>query len=203
MSKPQNNKELVRVGHEVAKAMSADTPIIEIAKMMSRLAERLDCTTVALHATQAQRDLMAAENAALKSNLMFWDAEEPDAPYDTPEEIAEACSLNYNEEFIVQVANKLPNRTYRVCECWEHECRLELVEGSEVETPATDAYLAEVRASAITEALHKASDYLDTDCVMDLLDISYEEAGLRSAGAIDLHHGLVAVANQLRQGAVS
>lgn len=56
MSKPQNNKELVRVGHEFAKAMSADTPIIEIAKMMSRLAERLDCTTAALHETQKQRD---------------------------------------------------------------------------------------------------------------------------------------------------
>lgn len=60
MSKPQNNKELVRVGHEFAKAMSADTPIIEIAKMMSRLAERLDCTTAALHETQKQRDALVA-----------------------------------------------------------------------------------------------------------------------------------------------
>jgi len=60
MSKPQNNKELVRVGHEFAKAMSADTPIIEIAKMMSRLAERLDCTTAALHETQKQRDALVS-----------------------------------------------------------------------------------------------------------------------------------------------
>ena len=66
MSNTQNNKELVRVGHEFAKAMSADTPIIEIAKMMSRLAERLDCTTAALRGTQAQRDQLAAENAALR-----------------------------------------------------------------------------------------------------------------------------------------
>lgn len=69
MSKTQNNKELVRVGHEFAKAMSADTPIIEIAKMMSRLAERLDCTTAALHGTQEQRDQLAAENVALKSAI--------------------------------------------------------------------------------------------------------------------------------------
>lgn len=80
---------------------------------------------------------------------MFWDAEDPEAPYDSPEEIAEACSLNYNEEFIVQVASKLPNRTYRVCEIWEHECKIELVEGGEVKTPATDVYLADVRAQSV------------------------------------------------------
>ncbi len=151
MSDSLSNKELVAVGHHLAKALSSDTPIIDIAKMLSRLAERLDCTAAALHATQAQRDQLAVENAALKSNLMFWDAEDPEAPYDTPEEIAEACTLDYNDEFIVQVANKLPNRTYRVCESWEHECKIELVEGGEVKTPATDAFLAEVRSRGLDE----------------------------------------------------
>lgn len=47
-------------------------------------------------------------------------------------------------------------------------------------TPYTDAYMAEVRATAITDALEKSLDYLDTDCVMDRLDISYEDAQLRS-----------------------
>lgn len=69
-------------------------------------------------------------------------------------------------------------------------------------TPATDAYLAEVRATAITDALEKSSYYLDTDCVMDRLDISYEDAQLRSSGAIELHDALVAVANQLHKEAV-
>ncbi len=69
-------------------------------------------------------------------------------------------------------------------------------------TPATDAYMAKVRATAITDALEKSSDYLDTDCVMDRLDISYEDAQLRSSGAIELHDALVAVANQLRKEAV-
>ncbi|MDM2855133.1 hypothetical protein OGY68_19785 [Citrobacter sp. Cpo065] len=67
-------------------------------------------------------------------------------------------------------------------------------------TPATDAFLAEVRASAIRDALNESSDYLDTDCVMDRLDISYEDAELRTSGAIELHDALVAVANQLRKG---
>ncbi|WP_275183563.1 hypothetical protein [Citrobacter freundii] len=35
-------KELVRAGHELAAAMGADTPIIEIAKLVSRLATELD-----------------------------------------------------------------------------------------------------------------------------------------------------------------
>lgn len=69
-------------------------------------------------------------------------------------------------------------------------------------TPYTDAYMAEVRATAITDALEKSLDYLDTDCVMDRLDISYEDAQLRSSGAIELHDALVAVANQLRKEAV-
>lgn len=60
MSDSLNNKELVAVGHQFAKAMSADTPIIDMAKIVSRLAERLDCTTAALCETQKQRDALAA-----------------------------------------------------------------------------------------------------------------------------------------------
>ncbi len=184
MSDSLNNKELVAVGHHFAKAMNSDTPIIDIAKILSRLAERLDCTTAALHTTQAQRDQLAVENAALKSNLMFWDAEDPEAPYDTPEEIAEACTLDYNEEFIVQVASKLPNRTYRVCESWEHECKVELVEGGEVKTPATDAFMAEVRAQVWNEAKELAKSAVASDSI-DHMDFLFDGkvAQLRKGGA--------------------
>lgn len=64
MSESLNNKELVAVGHEFAKALSSDTPIIDIAKMLSRLAERLDCTTAALRETAKQREALAADNVA-------------------------------------------------------------------------------------------------------------------------------------------
>ncbi|EFO0495856.1 TPA: hypothetical protein ACYZ6U_000320 [Escherichia coli] len=75
----------------------------------------------------------------------------------------------------------------------------------EAENPfkETDAYLAEVRATAITDALEKSSDFVDTDCVMDRLDISYEDAGLRTAGAIELHDALVEFAAKLRKGVQS
>lgn len=92
---------------------------------------------------------LATENASLKSNLMFWDADNPELPYDSPEEIASECELNYNEELVVQVAAKLPNRTYRVCESWETDCKLELVEGAELQTPATDAAIANIQAQGV------------------------------------------------------
>jgi len=55
-----NNKHLVRVGHEFAAAMSDDTPIITIAKMVTELASALDVQS-------ARSDALAAENAALKA----------------------------------------------------------------------------------------------------------------------------------------
>ncbi len=59
MSDSLNNKELVAVGHQFAKAISSDTAIIDIAKIVSRLAERLDCTTAALREMTKQRDVLA------------------------------------------------------------------------------------------------------------------------------------------------
>ncbi|WP_434153274.1 hypothetical protein [Klebsiella variicola] len=70
-----------------------------------------------------------------------------------------------------------------------------------IKTPATDACLAGIKADAITATLDACSDYLDTDCVMDRLDISYEEAEKRTSGAIEFHDAMVNFANQLREGA--
>ncbi|ENZ7340674.1 TPA: hypothetical protein ACN5NM_003642 [Klebsiella aerogenes] len=103
---------------------------------------------------------LAAENVALKSNLMFWDADNPELPYDSPEEIASECSLNYNEEFVVQVAAKLPNRTYRVCESWESDCKLELVEGADLKTPATDRIVAGIKADGVEEFAESQKEYV-------------------------------------------
>ncbi|HBH6866712.1 hypothetical protein [Serratia marcescens] len=114
---------------------------------------RFDAHQQTVSALEAERDALAVENAALKSNLMFWDADNPELPYDCPEEIANECELNYNDEFEVQVAARLPNRKYRVCESWEYECKLELVEGDEIETPATDAALAAIRAQGVEKLI--------------------------------------------------
>ncbi|HBT4772728.1 TPA: hypothetical protein MB352_003972 [Klebsiella variicola subsp. variicola] len=67
--------------------------------------------------------------------------------------------------------------------------------------PATDRIVAGIKADAITASLDACSDYLETDCVMDRLDISYEEAEKRTSGAIEFHDAMVNFANQLREGA--
>lgn len=65
--------------------------------------------------------------------------------------------------------------------------------------PATDAFLAGIKADAITASLDACSDYLETDCVMDRLDISYEEAETRTSGAIEFHDAMVNFASQMRE----
>ena len=69
------------------------------------------------------------------------------------------------------------------------------------DTPATDRIVAGIKADGITASLDACSDYLDTDCVMDRLDISYEDAEKRTSGAIEFHDAMVNFANQLREGA--
>ncbi|MCY3507544.1 hypothetical protein [Klebsiella michiganensis] len=68
------------------------------------------------------------------------------------------------------------------------------------EIPATDRIVAGIKADGVTAALESCSDYLDTDCVMDRLDISYEDAEKRTSGAIEFHDAMVNFANQLREG---
>ncbi|MDH0766922.1 hypothetical protein N5C51_02830 [Citrobacter freundii] len=135
---------------------------------------------------------LAAENAGLKAALRT---------SDIPSEWTDA----FGDTAVIEHDATGDNQGHSVSWSWvgnqEEVIKSVLlaVDGS-IKTPATDAFLAEVRASAIRDALDESSDYLDTDCVMDRLDISYEDAELRTSGAIELHDALVAVANQLRKG---
>ena len=60
-----NNKHLVSVGHELAATMTADTPIIEIAKLVTRLATALDVQTALVGQLTSQRDAVVAEAATM------------------------------------------------------------------------------------------------------------------------------------------
>ncbi|MCS5939704.1 hypothetical protein [Klebsiella variicola] len=51
--------------------------------------------------------------------------------------------------------------------------------------------VAVTHGQVIKDALNATSDFLDTDCVMDRLGISYEDAELRSSGAMELHNALI------------
>lgn len=67
-------------------------------------------------------------------------------------------------------------------------------------TPATDAFLREVRAQTITSALDSLDGVFDTDCVMETNGVSYEEAEQRTTGALAVNSALIEFAAQLRQG---
>ncbi|PQZ45626.1 hypothetical protein C5976_05890 [Cronobacter sakazakii] len=53
------NNELVKAGHELAKCLDSNTPLIDIAKMIVRLADKLDVTTAALREKTKQCEALA------------------------------------------------------------------------------------------------------------------------------------------------
>lgn len=128
MSDSQSNKELVAVGHQFAKAMSSDTSIIDMAKIVSRLAERLDCTTAALREMTKQRDALAAENGQMLRLLTDISENRLEYLSEGEECIMAGVPLDYVSEI----------NAYVSCDV-------------EVENPfkETDAFLAEVRARGV------------------------------------------------------
>lgn len=117
-------KELVAAGHALAKAIGMDTPLIEVAKLVSELATRLDCALV-------RGDELAADNVALRNAhpqpfgpimMQALDAYEKDR-----EQEPETGMLN---AFFI------------------------LRDSINIKTPATDAYLNSVRVDAVESFAH-------------------------------------------------
>nr|ELY6387784.1 hypothetical protein [Cronobacter sakazakii] len=67
-----NNDELIAAGHELAKCLDSNTPLIDIAKLLSKMAAQLDVTTAALREKTKQCEQLAAENAVLKDLAKGW-----------------------------------------------------------------------------------------------------------------------------------
>lgn len=101
-----------------------------------------------LTALTSQLESVVAENSALKSNLMYWSSEDAE-PARSPLDIAHEASFGEGVEFDVQVAARMPSMTYRVVRRTTYSTEIELVRGGVPETPATDAFLAEVRAQGV------------------------------------------------------
>ncbi|QSW13270.1 hypothetical protein J1F62_20745 [Klebsiella michiganensis] len=125
-----------------------------------------------------EMDRLAAENVTLKSK--------------GKELLGEACAVysRLNKLIDPSIGDFVDGQTL-------HEFQFVL----DAETPATDRIVAGIKADGVAAALESCSDYLDTDCVMDRLDISYEDAEKRTSGAIEFHDAMVNFANQLREGA--
>ncbi|HHK9442169.1 TPA: hypothetical protein ACQZGV_001257, partial [Escherichia coli] len=55
-------------------------------------------------------------------------------------------------------------------ESWEHECKIELVEGGEVKTPSTDAFMDEVRAQGVEMFAQKCNSKSEQSLTSDIRD---------------------------------
>ncbi|CAM8502927.1 hypothetical protein KVG90_21625 [Klebsiella pneumoniae] len=191
-------KELVAAGHAFAKAIGMDTPLIEIAKMVSEMASRLDCALVRGDELEKQRDALAAENAILKSGIGFFSygtdsgfeehdsAEKAIAAADSDIDYyrGDACD-GWSEEtdrtvwgVIMQRATVTGLRAVTEddnCDpSIEEWCDYTLLPN--IETPATDAYLNSVRAEGIHFSANRMltaweSGFID-DTPAQVLDIS-------------------------------
>ncbi|EIF5988529.1 hypothetical protein FSG58_008005 [Escherichia coli] len=217
-----NIKGLVAAGHEMASELKAECGAVDmrsVAKLISDLATQLEVQLVRANA-------LAAENAALKAGAMYFSygSEFSFECHKTAEEAiaaAEAAIDDYrgdacdgwSEEVesicwgvIIQQATKVGERKKRKCDRvspWiERVCDYEL--RPNVETPATDAFLAEVRAHGVDAAIEAAKnlvaqeyEYKDfkaaqSDCCM--------HPGSDLVGKVEMTEWLVDFAAQLRKG---
>ncbi|MFO3904137.1 hypothetical protein AAHD62_06350 [Enterobacter hormaechei] len=204
MSDSLNNKELVAVGHQFAKAMSADTPIIDMALIVSHLAERLDCTTAALREMTKKRDAEHADVLVWEKTMFKVCGEDgPKSVADKFAELQAKCAALAAENAALKKAEPAPfsKLMMEALEAYQSgaddvpelamlSAYTKLRDG--IKTPSTDAFLAEVRAQG-------------ADAVADQHRRKYEELKPINVFFANEHVGAQEVAEfvaaQLRQGA--
>lgn len=127
-------------------------PGVELTQKMAsyiiELEQKLTDMAVQLANAESKCRELAAENAGLKSNLMYWNSEDAE-PAKSPLDIAHESSFGEGVEFDVHVAARMPSMTYRVVRRTTYSTEIELVRGGIPETPVTDTFLAEVRAQGV------------------------------------------------------
>ncbi|EOC1611012.1 hypothetical protein ACI1BF_003451 [Cronobacter turicensis] len=179
-----NNDELIAAGHELAKCLDNE-PLLDIAKMLSKMATQLDVTTAALREKTKQCEQLVAENAALNNRMqkLIQIINNADNSY---------CMCGEAMETHVHGGCGHPTGMFG----YHYNAWLE----ADTEIPATDAFLREVRAQAITSALDSLDGVFDTDCVMETNGISYDEAEQRTTGALAVNSALIEFAAELCKG---
>ncbi|EMX8313072.1 TPA: hypothetical protein L1N45_000846 [Escherichia coli] len=172
-----NIKGLVAAGHEMTSELKAECGAVDmrsVAKLLSDLATQLEVQLARANALAEDQQkaiesikqadsavklahekfsALAAENEALKSNLIYWGGEDS-GPVRSPLDYAHEAGLESGEEFEMQVAARMPNLTYRVVSSSRFKTEIELIGGLLPETPATDAFLAEVKTEARKEGAY-------------------------------------------------
>ncbi|EOV8837754.1 hypothetical protein ACNY9Y_003094 [Cronobacter dublinensis] len=116
-----NNDELIAAGHDLAKCLDNE-PLLDIAKMIVCLADKLQVTTLALREKTKQCEQLAAENAKLAD-----------------------CANFYRLGF--KPVRGSFGIEYRPTEQLLDDCGNTALDA--IKTPATDAFLREVRAQGV------------------------------------------------------
>lgn len=163
----EQNKNLVKQGHELAVLLGTQHGMLDAASLVQRLTAQLDVTTVAMREMTKQRDALAAESAAQKN----W---RPN-PH---------CASMFEA---IEKAQQLMD------EGMPESAMLEAFEILKMKrTPATDAFLAEMRADAILFASYQLpDDGKYQDCLQTLsqevrdgdTQVSFPVKQLRKGGA--------------------
>lgn len=199
MQKNLSNKELVAAGHQFAKSLSSDTPLIDMAKMVSQLATQLDVALVAAGEACKQRDAVLAENVMLKSGIGFF-SYGPDSGFeehDSAEKAIEVADIDigcYREDARDGWAEEVDQVTWGIimqratmtglrpvneddnCAEWAEEwCDYTLLPN--LETPATDAMLNAVRAEGIYFAANRMLAAWDSGFIDDTPAQAYDISG--------------------------
>ncbi|EFE8092927.1 hypothetical protein F2O81_07015 [Escherichia coli] len=192
-------KDLVASGHALADDMTGAPSVLvrclaaqlevqlvranELAEDHQRAIESIKQADAAVKLAHEKFSTLAAENAGLKSNLIYWGGEASE-PVRSPLDYAHEAGLESGEEFEMQVAARMPNLTYRVVSSSRFRTEIELVGGLLPETPATDAFLTEIERKAIRKFINsiehilrdKLSPY-DTEEMLETMRIFLEEQG--------------------------
>ncbi|PUV56719.1 hypothetical protein CDT88_04625 [Cronobacter sakazakii] len=205
-----SNDELIAAGHELAKCIDSNTPLMDIAKLLSKMATQLDVTTLALR--EKTKQCGAEHNDVLVWEKTMFKACGEDRAKSVAEKFAsleasraalaaENAALNNRMQKLIQIINNADN-SYCMCgEAMEthahggcghptgmfdyhYNAWLE----ADTETPATDAFLREVRASAVDAVCLKISNSI-VSCRQDEMIGLDEAVNIASDFAVELRQG--------------
>ncbi|EPN1614163.1 hypothetical protein ACTV1J_000553 [Cronobacter turicensis] len=181
------NNELVKAGHELAKCLDSNTPLLDIAKLLSKMATQLDATTAALREKTKQCEQVAQAvgwedggNFTLAEAVAGHVSGLKAAAHRSEELAAENAAL---KDLARGWANATDSRLFEEYGEIFHDsiddCEAELKKMC----PATDAFLREVKA----QGAENAASYikLSIQQIPEDLRVAYHDAIELCSGAAD------------------
>lgn len=197
----ENNKHLVRVGHEFAAAMSDETPIITIAKMVTELASALDVQSarseaLAVELKQSKIDAGCYKHGMEQSNKRLTEIAAENAALRDSVEHAGGCIHAAEVEGLIEAlecrdGERLANLVHRrLCHAY-----------LPVETPATDAWVNEQRAAILNAAFEAAKQEVERRFGRTFQDCAWlarRSSDTQMKGAVEMAEWVELYAAQLR-----